>query len=235
MDLTTAYYIVDSADDMLTAEELALRPEAEALINAGPAETVVTFETIETSAGPIASDRFWDLHYRGKNGNVSDDELDEYVAVEAYLAAEATAKAAAEETRKAELAALLAKEEAKAEKRLVKKFGAETVEAVRAWYNKYDGLAEGYIDCYADSGVFEDGIDSDEMAAFEAHLTAKALEAGEDTDEYNIHSLAMELRNEAPEFFPITNAMEEELERATANSKVTNMDDFIIAMKILGL
>ena len=174
MDLTTAYYIVDSADDMLTPEELALRPEAEALINAGPVvEENEYVKTVETSIGPMKLDRLWDLHYRGENGNVSDDELDEYLAVEEYLAAEEANKAAAEETRKAELAALLAKEEAKAEKRLVKKFGAETVEAVRAWYNKYDGLAEGYIDCYADSGVFEDGIDSDEMAAFEAHLQQK--------------------------------------------------------------
>lgn len=36
LDLTAAYYIVDSADDMLTPEELALRPAAEALIAGGP-------------------------------------------------------------------------------------------------------------------------------------------------------------------------------------------------------
>lgn len=41
LDLTTAYYIVDSADDMLTAEELALRPAAEALIAGGPSTAPV--------------------------------------------------------------------------------------------------------------------------------------------------------------------------------------------------
>ena len=206
MDLTTAYYIVDSADDMLTAEELALRPEAEALINAGPAETVVTFETVETSVGPMTIDRLWDLHYRGENGNVSDDEMDEYLAAEAYLAAKGAAEAAAEETRKAELAALHAEEAAEEERELVEKFGADTLATVRAWYETHNkfGLADSFLDAMVDSGVMEDTLDEDELGAFEAYLAEGELS---DADEDDIHELAMERVADYPEHFPISNAM----------------------------
>ena len=207
MDLTTAYYIVDSADDMLSAEELALRPEAEALINAGPAETVVTFETVETSAGTMTIDRVWDLHYRGENGNVSDDEMDEYLAVEAYLASEAAEnRAAAARARKAELAALHAEAAAEEERELVEKFGAGTLATVRAWYETHNkfGLADSFLDAMVDSGVMEDTLDEDELSAFEAYLAEGELS---DVDEDDIHELAMERVADYPERFPISRAM----------------------------
>ena len=216
MDLTTAYYIVDSADDMLTAEELALRPEAEALINAGPVvEENEYVKTVETSIGPMKLDRLWDLHYRGENGNVSDDELDEYLAVEEYLAAEEADKAAAEETRKAELAALHAEAEAEEEDELVEKFGAETLATVRAWYETHNeyGLADSFLDAMVDSGVMEDTIDEDELDAFKAFLAEGELS---DADEDDLHELAMERVADYPERFPITNGMIDGLGDITA-------------------
>ena len=196
LDLTTAYYIVDSADDMLTPEELALRPAAEALIN----------KPAEVPAGPMSMSEAWDLYYRGRNGNVSEDEADRYAeAVEKIesIEREKAEKAAAEE---AERAVIAEEAEAEEEAELIEKFGSETVATVRAWYETHNkfGLADSFLDAMVDSGVMEDTLDEDELEAFEAFLAEGELS---DVDEDELHDLAMERVIDYPEHFPITRAM----------------------------
>jgi hypothetical protein len=196
MDLTTAYYIVDSADDMLTAEELALRPAAEALINK-PAEVV---------AGPMSMSEAWDLYYRGRNGNVSDDELDRYAEAVEKIESIEREKAEKEAKREAELDARLAELADEEEAELLEKFGADTLATVRAWYETHNkfGLADSFLDAMVDSGVMEDTLDEDELDAFKAFLAEGELS---DVDEDDLHELAMERRGDYPEHFPISNAM----------------------------
>jgi len=205
MDLTTAYYIVDSPDDMLTPEELALRPQAEALINK-PAEVV---------AGPMTMSEAWDLYYRGRNGNLSEDEADRYAEAVEKIEAIEREKAEKEAAREAELAAIRAEAEEEEEEELVKKFGSETVAFVRAWYETHNeyGLADSFLDAMVDSGVMEDTIDEDELDQFKAFL---AEEWGDDVDEDDLHELAMERVSDYPERFPITNGMIDGLGDITA-------------------
>jgi len=215
LDLTTAYYIVDTEDSYLTAEELALRPAAEALINAGPVvEENEYVKTVETSIGPMKMDRLWDLHYRGENGNISDDELNEYLAVVEYFEAEGAEKAAAEEARKARVAEM----EGEEDEELIEKFGAESVAAVRDWYETHnvDGLADSYLDAMVDSGVMEDTLCPNELEAFEAWLAEGELS---DVDEDDLHELAMERVSEHEDRFPVSYAM---INSLTVEAEVAN-------------
>jgi len=207
LDLTTAYYIVDSADDMLTAEELALRPAAEALINK-PAEVV---------AGPMSMSEAWDLYYRGRNGNIADDELDRYVEAVEKIESIEREKAEKEAAAKAEAEAAMAEYEAEERAELEEAYGVDTVKAIEAWYEKYNkfGLADGWVDCMLDSGVMEDGIDEGELDAFKAFLAEGEL--ADDVDDHCFHELVMERVADYPERFPVTNGMTDEIYALTAH------------------
>ena len=208
LDLTTAYYIIDSADDMLTPEELALRPAAEALINK-PAEVV---------AGPMSMSEAWDLYYRGENGNIEDAELDRYMEAVEKVESIEREKAEKESARKAELEALKAEMEGAEEAELVEKFGAESVAAVRDWYSTHnvDGLADSFLDAMVDSGVMEDTLCPNELEAFEAWLAEGELS---DVDEDELHELAMERVSEHEDRFPVSYAM---INSLTVEAEVAN-------------
>ena len=208
LDLTTAYYILDSADDMLTPEELALRPAAEALINK-PAEVV---------AGPMSMSEAWDLYYRGENGNIEDAELDRYMEAVEKVESIEREKAEKESARKAELEALKAEMEGAEEAELIEKFGAESVAAVRDWYSTHnvDGLADSFLDAMVDSGVMEDTLCPNELEAFEAWLAEGELS---DVDEDELHELAMERVSEHEDRFPVSYAM---INSLTVEAEVAN-------------
>ena len=208
LDLTTAYYIIDSADDMLTPEELALRPAAEALIN----------KPAEVAAGPMSMSEAWDLYYRGENGNIEDAELDRYMEAVEKVESIEREKAEKESARKAELEALKAEMEGAEEAELIEKFGAESVAAVRDWYSTHnvDGLADSFLDAMVDSGVMEDTLCPNELEAFEAWLAEGELS---DVDEDELHELAMERVSEHEDRFPVSYAM---INSLTVEAEVAN-------------
>ena len=211
MDLTTAYYIVDSSDDMLTAEELALRPVAEALINK-PAEVV---------AGPMTMAEAWDLFYRGNNGNVSDDELDRYI--EAVEMVEASEREKAEKESKKEAAAKAAAEAAAAEveAELAAQYGDETIARVKDWFNKYDkyssversSLAKGILKYFLDSGFILDAIEPSEEEALVAHVMSE--ESMNEDEAGDMVASGEAFAEFGKEVAPITYAAFLELEEAT--------------------
>jgi len=208
LDLTTAYYIIDTEDSYLTAEELALRPAAEALIN----------KPAEVAAGPMSMSEAWDLYYRGENGNIEDAELDRYMEAVEKVESIEREKAEKESARKAELEALKAEMEGAEEAELIEKFGAESVAAVRDWYSTHnvDGLADSFLDAMVDSGVMEDTLCPNELEAFEAWLAEGELS---DVDEDELHELAMERVSEHEDRFPVSYAM---INSLTVEAEVAN-------------